>query len=119
MFESEQVSERLRSDVARLAADIGPRDIYHYEALRKAADVTETALRDAGYAPLPHSYETWGRIFVNISAEVPGHGDEDCPSFGSGTGAGQFRGVPQPSWAPSTSRSCGVIYAALVSQPRP
>ena len=49
--------DRLRRDVDRLAVEIGPRNIYHYEALQKAADHLETSLRETGYSPLLHRYE--------------------------------------------------------------
>src|SRR6266550_3076073 len=71
-------AQRLKTDVSRLATEIGPRNIYHYEALQKAAAHIETSLREAGYSPLLHTYETQGKGFVNISAELPGreHRDE-------------------------------------------
>ena len=64
--------DRLRRDVDRLAVEIGPRNIYHYEALQKAADHLETSLRETGYSPLLHRYETHDKAFFNISAELPG-----------------------------------------------
>src|SRR3989440_10441025 len=74
----ECASTELKTDVSRLATEIGPRNIYHYEALQKAAAHIETSLREAGYSPLLHTYETQGKGFVNISAELPGreHRDE-------------------------------------------
>ena len=71
MFDNARAN-RLRSDVARLAGEIGPRNIYHYDALQKAAVHIETSLRDAGYTPRLHPYEVQGKSFVNISAELPG-----------------------------------------------
>jgi hypothetical protein len=68
----ERQSERIKQDVSRLAAEIGPRSIYHYDALQKAAAHIETSLTEAGYSPLLHPYETRGKAFVNISAELPG-----------------------------------------------
>jgi len=69
--------DRLRRDVDRLAVEIGPRNIYHYEALQKAADYLETSLRETGYSPLLHRYETQGKAFFNISAELPGREHKD------------------------------------------
>src|SRR6266481_3454463 len=37
----------------------------------------ETSLREAGYSPLLHTYETQGKGFVNISAELPGREHKD------------------------------------------
>src|SRR4051794_13649380 len=39
----ERQSERIKQDVSRLAAEIGPRSIYHYDALQKAAAHIETS----------------------------------------------------------------------------
>src|SRR4051812_24471212 len=64
-------ADSLRRDVYHLAADIGPRNIYHYNALQRAADHIATSLRDAGYTPLLHSYKTEDKTFANISAELP------------------------------------------------
>jgi len=69
--------DRLRRDVDRLAVEIGPRNIYHYEALQKAADHLETSLRETGYSPLLHRYETHDKAFFNISAELPGREHKD------------------------------------------
>ncbi len=70
-------SERLKQDVGRLATDIGPRNIYYYEALQKAAAYIETSLTEAGYSPVQQPYETRGKLFVNISAEHPGREHKD------------------------------------------
>jgi Zn-dependent M28 family amino/carboxypeptidase len=71
-------ADSLRRNVYHLAVNIGPRNIYHYEALLRAADHIETSFRDAGYTPLLHSYKAQGKSFANISAELPGgeHKDE-------------------------------------------
>ena len=69
--------DRLRRDVDRLAAEIGARNIYHYEALQKAAIHIETILRETGYSPSLHHYDTQGKTFVNISAELAGQEHKD------------------------------------------
>jgi Zn-dependent M28 family amino/carboxypeptidase len=71
-------SERLKQDVTHLAAEIGPRNIFHYEALQKAAGYIESSLTGVGYPPRRQVYETRGLGFVNISAELTGgkHGDQ-------------------------------------------
>jgi len=68
----------LERHVARLASAIGPRNIYHHEALRAAAAYVEASLAEAGLAPAPQPYEARGKAFANIAAEVAGadRGDE-------------------------------------------
>ena len=69
--------DRLRRDVDRLAAEIGARNIHHFEALQKAAIHIETILRETGYSPSLHHYDTQGKTFVNISAELAGREHKD------------------------------------------
>lgn len=76
-------ADSLRRNVYHLAVNIGPRNIYHYEALLRAADHIETSFRDAGYTPLLHSYKARGKSFANISAELPG-GSTKMKSSSSG-----------------------------------
>jgi len=64
--------ERIRRHVTHLASDIGPRNIYHYDALVAAAAFIETSLIEAGYTPTLQPYEARGKAFVNIAAEIPG-----------------------------------------------
>jgi Zn-dependent M28 family amino/carboxypeptidase len=64
--------ERLERHVTRLALEIGPRNIYHYEALQAAAAFIAAALTEAGHAPALQRYEARGRSFVNIVAEITG-----------------------------------------------
>ena len=63
--------QQIESDVARLALNMGPRNIYPYAALQAAAMFIETSLRAAGYAPDFQRYETHGKSFQNIAAEIP------------------------------------------------
>ena len=64
---------RLSGVVAHLASDIGPRNIYHYTALCRAADQLELAFRKLGYSPVRQTYEVDGRI-LNLIAERRGEG---------------------------------------------
>jgi Peptidase family M28 len=64
--------ERLERHVARLASGIGPRNIYHHEALRQAAAFVEASLAEAGLAPDRQGYEARGKPFANVVAELPG-----------------------------------------------
>ena len=68
---------RIERHVMRLAAEIGPRNLYHYDALQEAAAYIEHALAEAGHAPVRQSYETRGKSFSNIVAEVPGRARKD------------------------------------------
>jgi hypothetical protein len=63
---------RLEETVRFLANEIGPRNIYHYENLQRAAAYLIERFRDAGYQPEPLTYKTRGRMFANIEAEVSG-----------------------------------------------
>ena len=47
--------ERLKRHVRRLAVEIGPRNLYHYEALQKAATYIESVLAEAGHSELSRS----------------------------------------------------------------
>ena len=69
--------ERLKRHVRRLAVEIGPRNLYHYEALQKAATYIESVLAEAGHSPVRQSYQTRGKAFSNIVAEVPGRARKD------------------------------------------
>jgi Zn-dependent M28 family amino/carboxypeptidase len=64
--------ERLKRHVTRLASGIGPRNLYHYEALQAAAAFIETALTEVGHAPALQRYEARGKSFANIIAEIKG-----------------------------------------------
>ena len=64
--------EMLERHVTRLASEIGPRNIYHYEALQAAAAFIETSLTEVGHAPTLQRYEARGQSFANIVAEITG-----------------------------------------------
>src|SRR3954469_11858171 len=63
---------RLHADIHHLATEIGPRNIYHYPSLCRAAQYIETAFRAAGYVPARQSFEVDGKSFCNIVAEKSG-----------------------------------------------
>jgi Zn-dependent M28 family amino/carboxypeptidase len=63
---------RLERHVVRLAAEIGPRNSYHLEALRAAAAFVEAYLAEVGQVPVPQPYEARGQSFANIAAEIAG-----------------------------------------------
>src|SRR4051794_30202816 len=64
--------DRLALDIHRLATEIGPRNVYHYESLCQAAQYIETAFREAGYVPKRQTFVARGNSFCNIIAEQPG-----------------------------------------------
>jgi hypothetical protein len=70
--QSNGLEARLGSHVNRLATEIGPRNIYYYEALQRAAAYIESTFREAGYSPLLHTYRAHEKPFVNIAAELRG-----------------------------------------------
>lgn len=63
---------RLIEDVMTLAEEIGPRNSFHYESLRRAESYILETFTDSGYEPFRQQYEVDGREFSNIIAEVPG-----------------------------------------------
>jgi len=76
---AERQRGRLERDVVHLASAIGPRNSYHHEALRAASAFVEGSLAEVGHVPVRQPYETRGRSFANIAAELTGtveRGDE-------------------------------------------
>ena len=69
--------EKLKRHVTHLASEIGPRNIYHHEALQAAASFIEASLTEAGYAPTLQPYEARGKSFTNIAAEITGSDRQD------------------------------------------
>src|SRR5205085_8975163 len=66
--------EELRSDVEKLAGEIGERNLRRYPALIEAADFIERSFVAAGLQPKPDSYALRGRACRNIEAEIIGTG---------------------------------------------
>src|SRR3954464_13435209 len=63
--------EELRSDVQKLAGEIGERNMSHYAQLNAAADFIEDCFSRAGLRTRRDSYETGGQPCHNIEAEIP------------------------------------------------
>jgi Zn-dependent M28 family amino/carboxypeptidase len=72
MVTSNQSIVRLREDIARLASDIGERNVYRYPQLVEAASLIEQWLDEAGYTSMREEYQVAGKLFANIEAEVRG-----------------------------------------------
>ena len=68
--------EELRSDVQKLAGEIGERNMSRYPQLNAAADFIEDSFSRAGFHPRRESYELHGRACHNIEAEVRGTSSE-------------------------------------------
>ena len=68
--------EELRSNVQKLAGEIGERNMWHYAQLNAAADFIEDAFSRAGLRTQRDSYEMRGQSCHNIEAEIPGNRPE-------------------------------------------
>ena len=64
--------EELRTNVQKLAGEIGERNMWHYAQLDAAADFIEDSFSRAGLHPRRDSYETQGQACHNIEAEISG-----------------------------------------------
>ncbi|MFL6501712.1 MAG: M28 family peptidase [Candidatus Udaeobacter sp.] len=64
--------EELRSDVQKLAGEIGERNMSHYAQLTAAADFIEDSFSRAGLRTRRDSYEIRGQPCHNIEAEISG-----------------------------------------------
>jgi Peptidase family M28 len=64
--------EELRTDVQKLAGEIGERNMWHYVQLNAAADFVEDSFARAGLHPRRDSYELRGQACHNIEAEIRG-----------------------------------------------
>ena len=70
--EEQRLARRLRGHVETLAGAIGERNVWHYEALERAAVYVEDELRRLGYRPGRQEYEAAGRTVRNVDATLPG-----------------------------------------------
>src|SRR5207245_8159504 len=64
--------EELRTDVQKVAGEIGERNMWHYAQLNAAADFIEDSLSRAGLHPRRDSYEVQGQACRNIETEIRG-----------------------------------------------
>lgn len=123
---------RLRTDIETLAGAIGERNIWRFDALRRAAAHITTAFDASGYAPQSQSYGVQGLRVENVEASITGslqpaeivvvgaHYDtvRDCPGANdNATGvaavldlARRFAGVPRP---------CTIRFVAFVNEEPP
>lgn len=67
--EERGLSERLRTHVGTIASE--PHNVYHCDALEKAAAYIEAELKKSGYAPIRQEFETDGCGVRNIEAFIP------------------------------------------------
>jgi hypothetical protein len=68
--------EELRSDVQKLAGEIGERNMWHYPQLNAAADFIENSFSRAGLRPRRDTYEIRGQACHNIETEISGASPE-------------------------------------------
>jgi peptidase M28-like protein len=68
--------EELRTNVQKLAGEIGERNMWHYTQLNAAADFIEDSFSHAGLHPRRDSYEIQGQACHNIEAEISGNRPE-------------------------------------------
>jgi hypothetical protein len=68
--------EELRSDVQKLAGEIGERNMWHYPQLNAAADFIENSFSRAGLRPRRDTYEIRGQACHNIETEIGGTSPE-------------------------------------------
>ena len=67
------LAKELRSDVARLAREIGERNVHNRaHELARAAKCIEAELREAGYAVKRQEFEVSGGKCSNLEVEIPG-----------------------------------------------
>jgi Peptidase family M28 len=68
--------EELRTNVQKLAGEIGERNMWHYAQLNAAADFIEDSFSQAGLRARRDTYEMLGQLCHNIEAEIPGNRSE-------------------------------------------
>jgi hypothetical protein len=66
------LAEQLRGDVETLALEIGERNIWNPDGMRRAADFLESELQIAGWRVERHAYQHQGETWHNIEAELMG-----------------------------------------------
>ncbi|HEY2143278.1 MAG TPA: M28 family peptidase [Candidatus Udaeobacter sp.] len=66
-----ELREELRTDVQKLAGEIGERNMRHYPQLNAAADFIENSFSSAGLHLRRDSYDVRGQACHNIEAEIP------------------------------------------------
>ena len=63
---------RLEQHVSVLAGAIGERNVWHHDALEKAAGYIEETLQDMGYPVVAQAYTAGGKIVRNLEVEITG-----------------------------------------------
>jgi Zn-dependent M28 family amino/carboxypeptidase len=68
--------DELKTDVQKLAGEIGERNMWHYAQLNATADFIESEFQRAGLQTKRNTYELEGKEFHNIEAEIRGNSPE-------------------------------------------
>ncbi len=66
------LQNRLEQHVTVLAGAIGERNVWHHDALEKAAGYIEETLRDMGYPVVAQAYTSRGKVVRNLEVEITG-----------------------------------------------
>src|SRR3954452_12182943 len=65
-------ADRLRAVCHRLAVEIGPRNVYHYDSLCRTSEFIEASFQQLGYTPTRQEFDARGKTFANVIAERRG-----------------------------------------------
>jgi Zn-dependent M28 family amino/carboxypeptidase len=68
--------EELKTDVRKLAEEIGERNVEHFPALEAATEFIKQSFGQAGYVPRLDGYDVSGKRCENIEVEIPGSSPE-------------------------------------------
>src|SRR5688500_14052607 len=67
-----RLAARLREPVVKQADDIGPRNVWHYDALNRTVNYLTETMRGLGYTVGVHGLEARGKTVKNLDAEIKG-----------------------------------------------
>jgi len=67
-----KIQENIKTHVAKLAAQIGERNVWYYEELEASAAYITQILEDLGYEVKKQHYSVLDKVVVNLEVELPG-----------------------------------------------
>jgi hypothetical protein len=77
------LSKEMRSDVEKIAGEIGPRSVEHYAELKATADYIERSFTAAGYQVRRDGYEVRSRLCENLDVEIKGTASDEIIIVGA------------------------------------